>query len=166
MSEGVEWSLHSVSLLSMLPAGAALPGKAIAEFHGVSESYMLKHLKALVAAGILASLPGPRGGYRLARSAEAISFLDVVLAIEGPEPSFRCTEIRQRGPAGAGPDLCRLPCAIHRTMREAEAAWMASLAQKSLASIRDELLSKLTPDQVARATGWLTAQVRTDAKAR
>ncbi|HEY9720615.1 MAG TPA: Rrf2 family transcriptional regulator [Oscillatoriaceae cyanobacterium] len=162
MSEGVEWSLHSVSLLSMLPPGASLPGKAIAEFHGVSESYLLKHLKALVAAGILASVPGPRGGYRLARDADAVTFLDVVQAIEGPEPTFRCTEIRQRGPAPAGPDLCRMPCAIHRTMREAEAAWMATLRQKSIATIRDELMSKLSPDQIARATGWLTGQVRTE----
>lgn len=160
MSEGVEWSLHGVLLLSMLPEGATLPGKAIAEFHGVSESYMLKHLKALVAAGILASVPGPRGGYRLARPVDTITFLDVTQAIEGTEPTFKCTEIRQRGPIKAQPDMCKLPCAIHRTMREAEIAWMAVLAKRTLADIGAELADKFTPEQVRRTETWLSANVR------
>lgn len=160
MSEGVEWGLHSVLLLSMLPAGATLPGKAIAEFHGVSESYLLKHLKALVAAGILASVPGPRGGYRLARSTATITFLDVTRAIEGPEPAFRCTEIRQRGPVKAPPDMCRLPCAIHRTMQEAEAAWRAVLAKRTIAELASELAGKFTPQHQKQTEAWLATHAR------
>ena len=34
-----------------------------------------------------------RGGYRLARAAEAISALDVVDALEGDKPLFRCREV-------------------------------------------------------------------------
>jgi len=160
MSEGVEWSLHSVALLAALPPGAALPGKAIAEFHGVSESYMLKHLKALAAAGILESGAGPKGGYRLARSASAITFLDVTRAIEGPEPAFRCTEIRKRGPAGASPEACRVPCAIHATMRRAEAAWEEVLRGRTIADLGEELAAKLEPSAVALATAWLGPRVR------
>jgi Rrf2 family protein len=147
-------------LLSGLPENATMPGKAVAEFHGVSASYMLKHLKALVAAGILLSVPGPRGGYRLARPAEAISFLDVTRAIEGLEPAFRCTEIRQRGPVKAPPNMCRLPCAINRTMREAEAAWMAVLAQRTIADLAAELKEKFTPDHQARTETWLALHGR------
>ena len=160
MSEGVEWGLHSVLLLSGLPANATLPGKALAEFHGVSESYLLKHLKALVGAGILVSVPGPRGGYRLARPAEAISFLDVTRAIEGPEPAFRCTETRQRGPVKAPQDMCRLPCAIQRTMREAEAAWMQVLAQRTIADLASELDEKFTPEHRGRTEAWLALHAR------
>ncbi len=92
----------------------ALPGRALDEFHGVSESYLLKHLKALTRAGLLRSIPGARGGYALARSPNAISFLHVVRAIDGPEPAFRCKEIRRCGPAASeDADHYRLPCAIH-----------------------------------------------------
>ncbi|MNR90156.1 iron-responsive transcriptional regulator [compost metagenome] len=160
MSEGVEWGLHSVLLLSRLSKNATLPGKAVAAFHGVSESYMLKHLKALVAAGILVSVPGPRGGYRLARPAKAISFLDVTQAIEGTDPAFRCTEIRQRGPVKAPRDMCRLPCAIQRTMREAEDAWMAVLAQRTIADLAAELEAKFTPEHQARTETWLGLHAR------
>ena len=53
LSEGVEWGIHCAAILGGLPPGATLPGKALAEFHGVSESYLLKHLKALTAADLL-----------------------------------------------------------------------------------------------------------------
>ena len=65
LSEGVEAAVHSAIVLAELPAGATLPGAALAEYHGISGSYLLKHLKDLVAASILESVPGPAGGYLL-----------------------------------------------------------------------------------------------------
>ncbi|MEM9638412.1 MAG: Rrf2 family transcriptional regulator, partial [Pseudomonadota bacterium] len=67
LSDGVEWGAHCVMLLAALPGNARLSGRALADFHGVPESYLLKHLKSLAQAGILASAPGPNGGYGLAR---------------------------------------------------------------------------------------------------
>jgi Rrf2 family protein len=62
----------------------------LAEFHGVSESYLLKHLKALAKAGLLQSVAGSKGGFRLGRPANTIMALDVVDAVEGAGPAFRC----------------------------------------------------------------------------
>lgn len=59
MSDGVEWGLHCLTLLAVAPLGTVLPSKALAEFHRVSESYLLKHLKALAKAGLLRSVAGP-----------------------------------------------------------------------------------------------------------
>ena len=61
MSDGVEQALHCALVLAGLPEGAVLPAKALATFHGVSESYLLKHLKALAAAGVVRSVAGPAG---------------------------------------------------------------------------------------------------------
>lgn len=116
LSEGVEWGLHCTSVLASLPAKATLPTKALAEYHGVSETYLSKHLQALTRGGIIESVPGPKGGYRLARPATEITLLDVVEAIEGPEPAFRCTEIRQQGPCTIEPSAYRLPCTIYVAM--------------------------------------------------
>src|SRR5687768_1402811 len=98
LSDGVEQAIHCMLVLARLQADGALPAAALAEYHGISTSYLLKHLQALAGAGLLHSVPGPRGGYRLGRAAETISLLDVVLALEGAAPAFRCAEIRQRGP--------------------------------------------------------------------
>lgn len=85
-------------MLSWLQPGSMVSAAALAEFHGVSTSYLLKHLQAMSGARLLAAMPVPKGGYRGARAPEEITLLDIVLAVEGPEPAFRCNEIRLRGP--------------------------------------------------------------------
>ena len=54
LGNGVEHAIHCVTLLASLPEGGVLPASALSEFHGVSSSYLLKHLQALSGAGILA----------------------------------------------------------------------------------------------------------------
>src|SRR4051812_6664036 len=120
ISDGVEWGLHCCVLLAVLPDGSALPAARLAEYHGVPGAYLAKHLQALARRGILVSVPGPGGGYRLARPAADITVLDVVRAVEGDAPAFRCTEIRRRGPARVGDREYRVPCSIHRAMAVAE----------------------------------------------
>lgn len=160
MSEGVEWGIHCVALVAALPRGTALPGKALAEYHGVSETYLLKHLKAVAAAGILESVPGPKGGYRLGRDAKDITFLDIVEAIEGPEPAFRCSEIRQRGPICGGPETYRTPCAIKVTMLKAEAAYKAALREQTIAHLAEHLAHTLDPDLLTQSGEWLQTKSR------
>jgi Rrf2 family protein len=138
LSEGVEQAIHSVLMLAALADDAALPAAALAEYHGASTSYLLKHLQALSGAGVLLSVPGPAGGYRLARPAEKISLLDIVLAVEGREPAFRCAEIRQRGP-DALPGPYTMPCEINAAMLKAERAWRNELAKVTVASIAAEV---------------------------
>ena len=99
LSDGVEWGVHACVVLAVLPPDAALPAARLAEYHGVPSAYLAKHLQALARAGVLETVKGPRGGYRLARPATDITVLDVVEAIDGDEPAFRCTEIRRRGPS-------------------------------------------------------------------
>jgi Rrf2 family protein len=147
-------------LLAALPGGALLSGNALAEFHGVSESYLLKHLQALVRSGLFESVPGPKGGFRLARPPEAVSVLDIVVAIDGPEPAFRCTEIRQRGPASLEPSAYRLPCAIHATMARAEQAWREVLRRQTLADLAGLVAERTDPRAVAMALPWLDQHVR------
>ena len=100
MSDGVEQAIHSVAMLSGLSEGGVLSAAALAEFHGVSTSYLLKHLQALSGAGILDTVPGPRGGYRLAKPPEEISLLDILLAVEGPADRGRALPRPRRVPQG------------------------------------------------------------------
>lgn len=160
LSEGVEWGVHCAVLLAVLPPGATLAGRDLAAFHGVSDSYLLKHLQALAAAGILESVPGPKGGYRLARAPEEVTLLAMVQAIEGRQPAFRCTEIRQRGPAGLEAAAYPRPCGIHAAMARAEVAWRKELRAVTLADLVAQVQASLDPRAQERAATWLPQHVR------
>lgn len=136
LSDGVEAALHCALVLVGLPEGKVLPGKSLAELHGVSETYLLKHLRALTAAGVIEASPGPRGGYRLSRAPASITLIDIVEAIDGREPAFVCREIRRRGP-GKTKDPCayRTDCFIKSRMLAAEAAWREALRVQTLADL-------------------------------
>ncbi len=66
----------------------------IAEKRKISERFLLKVLKPLVAARVLTSAKGPHGGYRLAKPANQITLLEVMEAVDGP--------IRGQAPIGNG----------------------------------------------------------------
>ena len=161
LSEGVEWGLHCVSALAGLPPGATLPTRSLAIYHGLSETYLSKHLQALANAGIIESVPGPRGGYRLVRSPEEITLLEVVEAIDGREPVFRCTEIRQRGPLALEPEAYRLPCGIHVAMARAEKAWRDALRAQTVADLVLAYQRDVDPEQQQRAGQWVVGHMRT-----
>lgn len=154
MSDGVEWGLHCLTLLATAPEGA------VAEFHGVSESYLLKHLKALTRAGLLRSLAGPRGGFQLGRDPAAITALDVVEAVDGRDPAFRCAEIRRCGPAAAAPSAYRTACGIHRAMAAAEQTYRAALREVRLSDLVANLGDSVPPESLPKARAWLAATAR------
>lgn len=81
------------------PADAAEPVAlgTIAE----SETLPLSYLEHLVAklrhAGLVISIRGAHGGYRLARPAAEIAMLDVVQALEGPITPMECFQAERDG---------------------------------------------------------------------
>lgn len=149
MSEGVEWAAHVCVLLHWLDADDLTPVSAprLAESYDLPAAYLGKQLQALARAGITESLPGRRGGIRLARPASRITLMDVVAAIEGDTEAFSCTEIRQQGMNAGNPrsDFTK-PCGIAHAMRSAELAWRRELAATSIAD-----LAESTPRRVGDA---------------
>jgi len=160
ISEGVEWGIHCCTILALLPPDKAMPAVRLAEYHGVPAPYLAKHLQALSRAGIVESVAGPRGGYRLAHAAGDITILDVVVAIDGSEPAFRCTEIRQRGPAAVAAKEYRLPCGIARAMWAAEDAWRAELSKRTLADLVAGVAVDASPKSIEKAITWFQEVVR------
>lgn len=155
MSEGVEWSVHCLSVLAFIPPPRTLPAARLAELHGIPASYLAKHLQSLARAGLVEPISGPRGGFRLARPAERITLLDVVTAIDGPTPAFRCTEIRQRGPTALKPGCYRTRCGIAAAFDQADAAWRAVLQRTTLAQLVESLPGTVNPRQLEKGATWL-----------
>ena len=160
LSEGVEWGLHCCTVLALVPEGRALPASRLAEFHGVPTAYLAKHLQALSRAGVIEAVPGQRGGYRLARPPDEVTLYDVVSAIEGTAPAFRCTEIRRRGPAAVPAREYRAACTITKAMHRAESAWRAELRSRTLADLLVELAGAVHPKSVEKATKWFQEALR------
>ena len=160
MSEGVEWALHVCTVLALVPEGRAMPATRLAEFHGVPAPYLAKQLQAMAGAGIVESVAGRRGGYRLARPPAEIPLLDVVDAVEGAEPAFRCTEIRQRGPAALDASCYPRACGIARAMWAAEDAWRRELRSRTVADLLVGLANDLHPDAAAKGAAWFQEVIR------
>ncbi|MGB3387614.1 MAG: Rrf2 family transcriptional regulator [Pseudaminobacter sp.] len=160
LSEGVEASIHCAAMLAGVEGNATLSGAAMAEAFGLSSSYLLKHLNALTAAGVLESLPGPSGGYRLARPAKDISLLDIVLAVEGPQSAFRCGEIRRRGPVKLPASAYAKPCGINAAMLRAEKAYRAALASEKLSDIVAEFMGEADPRSIAASCAFVANHQR------
>ncbi|GCE42452.1 Predicted transcriptional regulator of 4-carboxymuconolactone decarboxylase, Rrf2 family [Rhodococcus wratislaviensis] len=129
----MEWSLHCCVVLSQ--AEGPVPTARLADLHGVSKSYLAKHLQSLARAGLVHPTEGRDGGYVLTRAPGDITVLDVVQAVDGDAPAFRCTEIRQQGLLAAPQEQCTTPCGIAKVMAGAERAWRDTLSGVTIADL-------------------------------
>jgi Rrf2 family protein len=160
LSEGVEWAVHCCIVLALVPGDRTLPTPRLAQYHGIPAPYLAKHLQALSQAGIVDSVPGRRGGYRLARPAADVTVYEVVAAVEGRGPAFRCSEIRRNGPAAGPMAQYRAPCPVASAMWRAEAAWREVLEQVTIADLLLQVGRVASPVSIRRAAEWMQGAVR------
>lgn len=151
----VEWALHCCAILAGLPEERHLAAKDLAELHGVPKEYLSKALQALSAAGLVESVTGPAGGYRLAQPPKKITFLDIVEAVEGKASTFVCTEIRRNNPCKRKGGKESKACGIARIMWEADEAWRARLRGVTLADLLATLERDLPAELRSRTAEWV-----------
>jgi Rrf2 family protein len=155
-SVGVEYALHCLLYMVNTKEGKSVGIRDLATFQGISETYLSKVYARLSKAGIIKSISGVKGGYALARSAEEITFWDVVEAVESNEPFFQCAEIRQNNillDKDNLPDThTKCPCLIKVVMLEAEEEMRKYLRNKTLAWLYNEVYHKILPTDMEKAT--------------
>lgn len=151
----VEWALHCCAILSGLPEGRYLSTKALAELHGLPKEYLSKALQSLSQAGLVHTTLGPSGGYRLAKAANELTFLDVVEAVEGSGRTFVCQNIRANNPCRPKGHCERGPCAIARIMWEADEAWRSALRKVTFADLGTILQQEITPEIWSGTFEWV-----------
>ena len=78
------YALAALAYIARAKPDGPVASHVIAAAAGLPERYLLKVLKPLVDAGVLRSLKGPNGGYRLARPPKGLTLLEVVEAADGP----------------------------------------------------------------------------------
>jgi Rrf2 family protein len=154
---GVEYALHCLLHLVRAPGESPPSSRDLAEFQGIPAAYVAKIFSELEKAGVVAANEGIHGGFRLARPADRITVLDVVDAVEGDKPLFRCREIRRncvlyedRPPRWATSGLC----AVHAVMREAENRMRDTLAKTTLADLDARFAGKVPTEFLTGKRDW------------
>ena len=89
ISDAASLALHAAVLLAARPA-ETVSTREMAEVLPVSEAHLAKVMQRLAKAGLVQSTRGPGGGFRLGRSAESITLLEVYEAVEGRLESSEC----------------------------------------------------------------------------
>ena len=133
---------YALRALAALPEdGSFCLAKDLASSLELPGPYLAKILQGLVQADILASVRGPKGGFRLTRPAHRITVGEVVVALEGPNSMDGCV----MGFPTCGGDH---PCPLHD-------AWVAVKAQVASsmteATIRDLQLMDLRNQKESKA---------------
>lgn len=82
ISEAASIALHAMLILAS-KGDKLLSVKDIAGKLDISENHLSKVLQRLAKAGLVISIKGNKGGFRLAKSADAINFLEIYEAIDG-----------------------------------------------------------------------------------
>jgi Rrf2 family protein len=151
-SIGVEYALHCLVYLIDIPEDSSTGIKELSSFQGISDTYLSKIFTKLSKAGIVSSVPGVKGGYRLAKSPDEISFWDVIKAVEGPKPIFQCKNIKDNGYLYRE-NCCSAPssCTINIVMLAAEEKMRDFLRSKTLAWLNEEL-DVVLPKQMREET--------------
>jgi len=160
LSQTGEHALRACLFLARQPGageegGAFIPADAIASAVGAPRNYLSKTLGILAGEGIVSSLRGPQGGFRLAVAPGALTIAAVVASFE---------------PSGRNP-ICLLggrpcsdiePCRAHHTWTLLRAQAQAGLERTTIA----DLLAGTSPDGTGApppdhrrpaARGWIGA---------
>lgn len=141
---------YALQALAHMPEdGSFTMAKDLAEQLHLPAPYLAKILQNLARAGILESVRGPKGGFRLTHPAHRVSVGEVLAAIEGEGSLNRCI-------MGFPTCDCDNPCPMHE-------AWSAVKTQVEVSmtstTLRDLQLTKvrrtllLSPAAARRAKG-------------
>ncbi len=106
LSQTAEYALRAMAGLVLLSSEEPVRASDLAKRCGVPGHYLAKILRRLVLAGILESSKGKGGGFALVLPADAISFKDVLTAIDAFPTKKRCA-------FGWGACNATRPCPLH-----------------------------------------------------
>ncbi len=88
LTKATNYALHTMLFLAINPPNEHIGVAKLAERQEVSTTYLSKILTKLVKSGMVESVSGANGGYKLKPGWERLSLLDIIKAIEGFDTYF------------------------------------------------------------------------------
>ena len=102
LRQDTDYALRAMANLAAKCPGTTVSTRRISAEEGIAYHFAAKIMQKLHAAGLVDSTMGPKGGFSLAKSAGAITLLEVVGAVQGDvtlnkcflrcDPCPRCTQ--------------------------------------------------------------------------
>jgi Rrf2 family protein len=155
MTAGVEQAVYALLLLNRLPKQAMLSGESLSQQLHVSPTYLQKLMRKLVRAGLVSSVPGVKGGFRLQAVPENIRIYDVYIAVEGLESFYRSNGIFHT--------MFQLKenttCLLSDVMEEAESAWQSILKRTTIALLHQALNNTSSKESLTKIDSWLNEKI-------
>lgn len=129
LSSMADYAVLTMSAAARHCGGARLNAAQLAEETGLPGPTVAKLVSRLSAAGLLKSVRGAGGGFKLARPAAAITLADIVEAVEGPIALTACVD--------TGKHDCTLEsaCTLRPHWPQVNAALRGALAGIALAEL-------------------------------
>lgn len=122
---------YALRTLAVMPEdGSYSLAKNLAARLGLPGPYLAKILQSLAQQGMLQSVRGPRGGFRLSRPAKTISVGEVVKALEGIEAMTGCIM------GFTHCDKQDNPCPLHEPWGQVKAHMEASMTEVTIGDLQ------------------------------
>uniref|UniRef100_A0A7C4RN79 Rrf2 family transcriptional regulator n=1 Tax=Desulfatirhabdium butyrativorans TaxID=340467 RepID=A0A7C4RN79_9BACT len=134
MSRAGEYAIRCMFYLAKQGCGVVANRKAVATEMDIPDQFLGKIAQQLAKAGLIEIVQGPKGGFRLTRTPDNISMLDVIEAVIGPIFLNDCV---------LRPDSChRSPfCSVHTVWQQVCGQLKAGLQDVRFSElVRDEAL--------------------------
>ena len=135
ISKKSRYALHGLGYVAHASKAGPVPFhsilaylRAYSQHLTLSPAYIAKVFQEVSRAGFVEAIPGPRGGYRLARPADEISLIRVVEALEGPMLTECCL-------LSAGTCPSEGSCGFGALIQEAEHVFYDFFRRETVASM-------------------------------
>ena len=145
LSARVDYALRAMSELAAADAPRTVDQLSAAQH--IPNKYLESILGELRRGGLLRSQRGPDGGYRLARTADAISIADVIRALDGELANVRGSRPENLEYTGAATALQQVWIALRASERQI-------LEGVSLADVASDEMPRPVADLVANPAAW------------
>ena len=152
ISRKIDYALRAMIHLASLPGERVVPLQEIVTATHLPRDFLAKILKELTGRELVRSVRGAHGGYRLARPAKEISFLEVIEAAEGPVQLNVCLDHKDRCEVSAS-------CTMYHVWQQGQERMLEVYRSTSLADLNGSQASAAT---VPVPLGLGTSLLRTD----
>lgn len=127
-SKGCEHAIRAMAEIAGGGPDEKFRAKDICRRAGIPEAYSRKTFQSLVQSGFLKAIPGPGGGYSLAKDPRRTTLMDVVEAVDGRSNYSGCV-------MGLAACNDRNPCQMHFTWLKLKGDLTASLSSVTLSDL-------------------------------
>ncbi|HWR51299.1 MAG TPA: Rrf2 family transcriptional regulator [Bryobacteraceae bacterium] len=137
LTKKADYGLIALRHLAVGPTGQSASAKEIAEAYGIPLPLLSKVLQKLARGGLLFSVQGTNGGYKLARDARLISALEAIRVIDGPIILTSCFTSHEHCDQS-------VRCSVREPLRKVHERILAVLEGTTVSELAEDAAAPLT----------------------